>query len=184
MTYYQAMARVLQLDESVYRDIASRESAPKYGFTNVISAGVLYGLFSIYFHRSLFEVFTHRAEIIITQVLLVVSGIFVALLLHFSSSLLFWAFSRGLGSKTGFKDIYYNLGIAVIPLWLSMPGLVAINSGMTGFGIYLLTLLPFLYTVSTVFQAVKSASGLSNFRTLVATAITFIYIVSFLYLWI
>jgi hypothetical protein len=80
--------------------------------------------------------------------------------------------------------IYLALGIAWIAFWPLAPILAALQVKLTGGLFYPIFLAAAALAVTVVFHALKSASGLSLVRMLVVLVVIFVYIGSFMYLWV
>jgi hypothetical protein len=185
ITYFGAMWRVLRLEERIYQDISSRGLSVRYSMINVLVLGILYGLLSLYFLGS--ESLEKAAEpsgIVIVQSIVMIVGVLVAFLLHLGLAFLIWSFGRGAGGKTRFLATYFNVGVAVVPLWLAVPGLTALRAGWRGPNVYLCTVIPGIYALASLFVATKSTFGLSYGRTVLGMAMMLVFLVSFLYLWL
>jgi hypothetical protein len=185
INYFGAMWHVLRLEEKIYQDISARGLSVRYAMMNVSVLGILYGLFSLYFLGS--ESLEKAAEpsgIIIVQSIVMIGGVLVAFLLHLGLAFLLWSFGRGVGGKTRFLTTYFNVGVAVVPLWVAVPGLAALHAGWRGPNVYLCTVIPGIYALASFFVATKSTFGLSYGRTVLGMAMMLVFLVSFLYLWL
>jgi len=184
MDYFNAMWRVLRIEEKVYPEIYSRGLTSRYAMLNVFILGLLYGLFSLSFlSAELFQDFD-PASVLITKVIVVVTGIFVAFLLHLGAAFLFWTFCRAMGGEVRFIPTYFNLGVAVVPLWLAVPGLTALRAGWHNPLIAVYTAAAGVYAFSSFFIAAKSTFGYSYKKMCIAMAMMLVFTVSFLALWL
>ena len=184
MNYFNTIQRIVKMEEEVYRDISAAGRTFRYGSMHILVLGLLYGFFSLYFNQVLLKDITNPLVVSVTLFSIIISGVLVVFLAHIGAALIMWLFSRGLGSRVRFSLIYLNLGIALVPLWLSVPGIVAISSGMGGYLLFGYTALTVGYALPLFFMAAKSANGLSALKMFGVMAIGIIYIVSFLYLWV
>jgi len=185
MGYFEAMWHVLRIEEKSYRDINSWGLAARYATINVFILGVLYGLSFLYFLGSeSLQGIADPSGIIFVKFIVIAVGVLVAFLLHLGAAFLFWSFGRGVGGEARFLLVYFNLGVAVVPLWLAVPGLTALHAGWRGPMLYLYAIITGIYAFSSFFVATKSVFGLSHRKTLLAIAMMFIFLVSFLYLWL
>lgn len=185
MGYFNAMWHVLRIEENIYRDISSRGLTVRYASINVFILGVLYGIFSLSFlNMELFRDFPDSISVLVAKVIVVGTGIFVALLLHLGAAFLFWTFCRAMKGEIRFIPTYFNLGVAVVPLWLAVPGLTALHAGWRGPVIYLYAAVTGIYAFSSFFVATKSTFGYSYKKMFIAMAMMLVFTVSFLMLWL
>ncbi len=185
MGYFDAMWHVLRIEEKIYRDINSRGLTVRYALINVFILGVLYGLFSLSFlNTELFRDFPNALSVLVAKVIVVGTGIIVAFLLHLGAAFLFWTFCRAMQGETRFIPTYFNLGVAVAPLWLAVPGLTALHAGWGGPVVYLYAAITGLYAFSSFFVATKSTFGYSYKKMFIAMAMMLVFTVSFLALWL
>jgi len=185
MGYFDAMWHVLRIEEKIYRDIGSRGLAARYATINVFILGALYGLFFLYFRSSeSLQDIADPSGIILVKSIVIAVGVLVAFLLHLGAAFLLWSFGRGVGGEARFLLVYFNLGVAVVPLWLAVPGLTALHAGWRGPMVYLYAVVTGLYAFSSFFMATKSTFGLSYGKASLAMAMMFVFLVSFLYLWL
>lgn len=182
--YFYSMWRVLRLDEGVYPEMGSRGLTLRYAVTNVFVLGVLYGGFSIYFNQEQFRTFSQPLTLFIAQMIVMLTGIAIAFLVHGGMALLVWTFSRGVGGKVKFSPTYLNLGIAAVSMWPAIPGLIALRSGFREPIVLVYASVAGLYALTSFFVATKSASGLSSLKMSAAAALAVIFITCFLYLWV
>lgn len=185
MKYFPAMQSVLALDESIYGRIMVHEASIRYSTINVGIFGLIHAVSSLLFSRTLLSgeglPYTPDGA---TQAFMVLMGIAVAFLLHGGAGLFFWAFARGVGGRTAFLPVYFNLGIAFIGLWPLAPILAALQVQWGSPLLYGATLLASGYGLLVIFGAVKNAAGLSLLRMALAMLLTISYIGCFLYLWL
>jgi hypothetical protein len=175
----------LRIEEKIYRDISSQGLAARYSTINVFILGVLYGLFFLYFLSSeALQGIADPSGVVFVKSIVIAVGVLVAFLLHLGAAFLFWSFGRGVGGEARFLLVYFNLGVAVVPLWLAVPGLTALHAGWHGPMVYLYSAITILYALSSFFVATKSVFRISHGKTLLAIAMMFIFLVSFLYLWL
>ncbi|HZK18785.1 MAG TPA: hypothetical protein VFD15_05675 [Clostridia bacterium] len=184
LTYFNAAVRVLKLDETIYPELVEKKRTTRYSFINVIILGIVYGLSAIFFNQEFFDVFSQGASLMISQGIVLFIGIVVAFFLHLGAGLLIWVFLRGVGAKINFFIVYLNVGVSVVPLWLAMPGLAAIQAGIVTPIALLYAAFTGVYALLSIFTAAKSSSGLSFLRVSLAMTITIIFITCFLYLWV
>lgn len=185
MDYFNAMWRVLRIEEAIYQDISSRGLSIRYSTINVFILGLLYGLLSLSFLSvELFREFPDAASVFTAKVIVVATGIFVAFLLHLGASFLIWTFCRAMGGEIRFIPTYFNLGVAVVPMWLAVPGLVALRAGWSAPLIAVYTMITGVYAFSSIFIAAKSTFGYSYKKMCIAMAMMLIFTVSFLALWL
>ncbi|UMZ74618.1 YIP1 family protein [Natranaerofaba carboxydovora] len=182
MFFLTAMIRVLKLDEEIFREIQERNLALRYTTINFVAIALIYSLTSIFLNPQLFEELS-TIELFLVQGLIIGAGIFVVFIIHFGAALLVWAFTRALGAHKPLSLVYTNTGVALIPLWVAMPGLAAVQAGIAGAALFVFTILASAYVALTFFVATKSASGLSYLKMALVTLGLAIYLVSFLYLW-
>lgn len=184
--YMQHALRILCLDESVYRQIVTKEKLSLwYTATNVAVFGLIYGLSALYFSRYL--VTESGAELVLTtqlKVMVVLMGISVAFLIHGGAALFAWVFCRGFGGSPYFLPIYLVMGAAWIALWPMAPLLAMLQTKAGGGSLIIWLGAASLYGLMVFFHALKSASGLSTPRMIVVMAVVIIYIISFMYLWV
>lgn len=185
MGYFNSMWRILKIEERVYQEIFDHGLSPRYATINVFILGLLYGLFSVYFlSPDLFGDFPDTASILVAKSIVVGVGIFVVFLLHLGTAFLFWTFCRAMGGETRFFPTYFNLGIAVIPLWLAIPGFTALRAGWYDPIIAVSTTAIGIYTFALLFMAAKSTFGYSFKKMCIAMVMMLIFTVSFLALWL
>jgi hypothetical protein len=185
MRYFDAMWHVLKLEEKAYQNIGSRGLSARYSTINVFILGVLYGLFFLSFLGSEYlQDITDPSGIILVKFIVIIVGVLVAFLLHLGAAFLLWSFGRGVGGEARFLFVYFNLGVAVAPLWLAVPGLTALHAGWRGPMVYLYAVVTGLYALSSFFVATKSTFGLSYGKASLAIAMMLVFLVSFLYLWL
>ncbi|MDD5475223.1 MAG: hypothetical protein PHU03_01770 [Syntrophales bacterium] len=187
MGYFEALLRVLKIDESVYPEITSKGLPVWYSTINVAILGLVYGFSSLYFHSeagALISDFADPTGAVIVKAIIVSTGVIIAFFVHMGGSFLFWAFCRALGGwKTRFLPTYFTLGVASAPLWTAAPGMAALHAGGGGHGVYLYLSVTGLYAFSSLFVAAKSTFGFSYSRMFLAVAMMLIFTVSFLLLW-
>ncbi len=185
MNYFKSMQAVLQLDETIYAGIMARGASIRYSTLNVGLFGVIHALSSLFFSRQLMRtdgsLYAPDAG---TQAFMLMLGVAVAFLLHGGAGLFFWAFSRGVGGRTAFLPVYFNLGIAFIALWPLAPILAALQIQLGGALLYSVGAIASLYALLVIFGAIKNAAGLSVLRMTIAMTLTVSYIACFLYLWL
>jgi hypothetical protein len=186
MGYIQHMIRILRFEEAVYREIITKEKQSLvYSAVNVGMFGLIYGFSAVYFSRYLLEPGAVVEPLpFLIQLTLVLMGISVSFLIHGGMALFAWVFCRGFGGSTLFLPIYLALGIAWIAFWPLAPILAALQVKLTGGLFYPIFLAAAALAVTVVFHALKSASGLSLVRMLVVLVVIFVYIGSFMYLWV
>ena len=185
MGYFDAMWHVLRIEEKIYKDISTRGLAVRYSTINVFILGVLYGLFSLSFlNTELFRDFPDSISVLVAKVIVVGTGILVAFLLHLGAAFLFWTFCRAMKGETRFIPTYFNLGVAVAPLWLAVPGLTALYAGWRDPAVYLYVVVTGIYAFSSFFVATKSTFGYSYKKMFIAMAMMLVFTVSFLMLWL
>ena len=179
------MLAVLGLEQAVFRQILENGRAWQYSGVNVSLLGVIHAACSLHFARSAFE--TAGAEHVLeipTAWLVIMGGVTTAFLMHGALALVVWAFSRGMGGTRSFVPIYLTTGVAFIAIWPGAPALAGFQAG-TGSPVMLGCLLAGTsYALVVVSAAVRSASGLSLTRTAISSILAFVYMTSFLYLWL
>ncbi len=183
-TYFNAAMRVLKLDETIYPELIEKKRTIRYCIINVAIIGIIYGLCSIYFNREFFDVFAQGATLLISLGIILFTGIIVAFVLHAGAGLMIWAFLRGVGGKADFLIVYLNVGVSLVPLWLAMPGISALQAGIMNPTVLFYTSITGVYSLLSIFTAAKSTTGLSFFKVSLAMTITLIFIACFLYLWV
>lgn len=184
--YMQHVLRILSLDETVYRQIVTRDKLSLwYTAFNVAAFGLIYGLSALYFSRFLLtesgEAVTLTLQLKVTVILM---GISVAFLIHGGAALFAWVFCRGFGGSPYFLPIYLVTGVAWISLWPLAPLLAMLQTGAGGGSLIIWLAAGVLYGLMVFFHALKSASGLSTPRMIVVMFVVIIYICSFMYLWV
>ncbi len=185
MGYFDAMWHVLKVEEKIYQDISSRGLTVRYSMINVFILGVLYGFFSLAFlNMELFRDFPDPVNVFVAKIIVVVTGVLVAFLLHLGAAFLFWTFCRAMKGETRFIPTYFNLGVAVAPLWLAVPGLTALHAGWRNPAVYVYAAVTSIYAFSTFFMAAKSTFGYSYRKMFIAMAMMLVFTVSFLALWL
>jgi hypothetical protein len=185
MNYFKAMLFVLKLDEKVYQEIASRGFSVRYSMINVLVLGILYGISSLFFidPESLQDI-GHPSGIMLVKFIVIITGILIAFLLHMGAAFLLWSFGRGVGGEGRFLSVYFNLGVAIVPLWFAVPGLAALQAGGRTPVVTTYAAVAGIYTLFSFFMATKSTLGLSYGKMFLAVAMMLVFIISFLYLWI
>ena len=185
MSYPSAMWAVLGLQQAVFRQILESGRGWQYSGVNVGLLGVVHGAYSLHFARSAFET-AGAAYVpeIRTAWLVVMGGVTTAFLMHGALALVVWAFSRGMGGTISFVPIYLTTGVACIAVWPVAPFLAAFQA-RTGSPLIVGCLLAGTsYALVVVTAAARSASGLSTTRTVISSVLAFVYMASFLYLWL
>ena len=183
MYFFRTALRVLQLDGRVYGELQEKGMAFRYSQFNFIITAAIYSFSAIMFLPYVTEGL-NPAELFILQGMVLGTGIFVVFLFYLTVSILLWAFSKGLGAELHFSRIYTNLGLALVPLWVAMPGMAAISAGIENYPLYAVTALASAYLLPTAFVATKDASGLSVGRQSASFVILLVFLVSFVYLWV
>ena len=185
MDYFNTMWRVLRIEEKVYQDVSSKGLSVRYATINVFVLGLLYGLFSVSFlSAEYFRDFPDPASVLTAKAIVVGTGIFVAFLLHLGASFLLWTFCRAMGGETRFTPTYFNLGVAVLPLWFAVPGFTALRAGLYNPLIALYAAAAGIYGFASFFIAAKSTFGYTYKKMCIATGMMLIFTVSFLMLWL
>jgi len=185
MGYFNAMWRVLRIEEKIYQEISSRGLTVRYSMINVFILGLLYGFFSVSFlSAEVFRDFPDPSSILTAKIIVVGTGVLVAFLLHLGAAFLFWTFCRAMKGETRFIPTYFNLGVAVAPLWFAVPGLAALRAGWSNPLIVVYTAVAGLYAFSSFFIASKGTFGYSYKKMFIAMAMMLIFTVSFLALWL
>lgn len=186
MNYFNAMWHVMRIDEEIYKDISARGGlAFRYSAINVFILGILYGLFSLYFvDQELFRTFPDPSSILMAKVIIVVTGILVAFILHLGAAFLFWTFCRAMRGEARFIPTYFILGVAIAPLWIAVPGLTALHAGRHDPLVYFYVAFTGIYAFSSFFVATKSIFGYSYKKMSIAMAMMLVFTVSFLGLWL
>ncbi|MFZ3044437.1 MAG: hypothetical protein WA151_00865 [Desulfatirhabdiaceae bacterium] len=185
MNYLQHMIRILRFEEDVYREVIIQNKLSLwYAAINVSVFGLIYGVSAIHFSKYLLDPQSADPLSFHIQMTLVLIGISVAFLIHGGMALFAWVFCRGFGGSTLFLPIYLALGMAWISLWPLAPVFAAIQVKLTGGLIYLYLSAASVFALTIVFNALKSASGLSFVRMLIVTTVVIIYIGCFMYLWV
>lgn len=182
MYFISSMLRVLKLDETIFQELYEKGLAFRYGHFNFIIVALIYGFSSIILIPYILEDY-EVTELFITQGFVISTGIFIAFLFYLSATALLWAFSKGFGAEVSFGRVYANLGIALIPLWIAMPGLAAVMVGIEHYALYAYTVITTIYLIPTAFVATKNASSLSYGRMFLAFLVLGIFLLSFVYLW-
>lgn len=184
--YFGAMLRVLMLDERVYSEIDLNGNTVRYGMINIFLLGIFYGFFSMAFMNVKFspDEFPNPESVLTVRIIVIIVGILIAFLLHLGGVMLLWTFGRGVGGTARFLPTYYNLGIAVVPLWLAVPGLAAVNAGWGGELVYLFAACTSVYAMASFFIATKNIFNLSFAKTALAMVMMLIFVSGFLYLWL
>jgi hypothetical protein len=185
MNYFSAMWHVLKIDEEIYKDISARGLAFRYSTTNMLILGILYGFFSLYFvDKELFRTFPDPSSVLVAQVIIVLTGILVAFLMHLGAAFLFWTFCRAMKGEARFIPTYFILGVAIAPLWIAVPGLTALHAGWRDPLVYFYVAFTGIYAFSSFFVATKSIFGYSYKKMSIAVAMMLVFTVSFLGLWL
>lgn len=185
MNYFNAMWHVLRIDEEIYKDISARGLAFRYSTTNMLILGILYGFFSLYFvDKELFRTFPDPSSVLVAQVIIVLTGILVAFLMHLGAAFLFWTFCRAMKGEARFIPTYFILGVAIAPLWIAVPGLTALHAGWRDPLVYFYVAFTGIYAFSSFFVATKSIFGYSYKKMSIAVAMMLVFTVSFLGLWL
>jgi len=186
MPYLHHMIRVLRFEESVYREVITRNKLSLwYTALNVSMLGLLYGGSNVLFADTILA--SHGIyEPVVPQVkiTLLLMGVSITFLVHGAAALFAWVFCRGIGGSTLFMPVYLAIGMAAVAFWPMAPILSAVLSksgGQAAFGLLFVTL---AYGFIVLFHAVKSASGLALPRMVIVSVILVIYIISFMYLWV
>jgi hypothetical protein len=183
MNYLTHMLRILKLDGSVYREMASGQLPLRYCMANVSVLGVIYGLSSIQFAKDVLARQPDAAAAFNPLMILMV-GISIAFFMHGGLSLFIWVFCRGIGGNPQFMPTYLNIGVAAIALWPLAPAVSALQAGASGLLISTYACVSACYGAAVIFQAVKDASRLSPLKMTLAAAATVVYVGCFLYLWL
>jgi hypothetical protein len=185
MGYLNAMWRVLRIEEKIYQDISSKGLSVRYSLINVFILGVLYGIFSLSFlSAEVFRDFPDPSSVLTAKIIVVATGVLVAFLLHLGAAFLFWTFCRAMKGEIRFIPTYFNLGVAVAPLWFAVPGLAALRAGWHHPLIAVYTAVAGVYAFSSFFIAAKSTFGYSYKKMFIAMAMMLVFTVSFLALWL
>lgn len=186
MKYLHSMLRVLRLEEAVYREVIGDDKRSLfYTLINVALFGVMYGFSAGHFVQYLSD--GAGNPVVLPEAMrftLVLMGMSVAFLIHGGMALFAWGFCRGFGGSTLFLPIYLALGMAWIAFWPLGPILAALQVKLTGGVFYPVLAIAGIFALVVVFRALKSASGLSAPRMILATLVIIVYISCFLYLWV
>lgn len=185
MDYFNTLWRILRIEEKVYQYIGSKGLSVRYSMINVFVLGLLYGLFSVSFlSAEVFRDFPDPSSIITAKIIVAGTGVLVAYLLHLGVAFLFWTFCRAMKGETRFIPTYFNLGVAVAPLWFAVPGLAALRAGWSNPLIIVYAAAAGIYGFASFFIASKSTFGYTYKKMFIAMAMMLIFTVSFLALWL
>ena len=186
MNYLHHMMRVLRLEEAVYRQVIGDDKRSLfYTLINVALFGVLYGVSAGHFVQYLRDAAGNPMVLPeAMRLTLVLMGMSIAFLIHGGMALFAWGFCRGFGGSTLFLPIYLALGMAWVAFWPLAPIFAALQVKLTGGIFYPVMAIAGLFALAVVFRALKSASGLSTPRMILATLVIIVYISCFLYLWV
>ncbi|BBO69078.1 hypothetical protein DSCA_30080 [Desulfosarcina alkanivorans] len=183
MHYFQDMMRILRLDGAVFDRLAATRLPMRYTMLNVSVLGVIYGMASIQFARSMLAR-QPDATISFNPLMILMVSISIAFFMHGGLSLFVWVFCRGIGGSPQFMPTYLNIGTAAITLWPLAPVVSALQSGVSGPGLTVGLSIAGVYAAAGIFVAVKAASGLSPVKMTLAAVATVVYVGCFLYLWL
>lgn len=186
MGYIQHMIRILRFEEAVYREVITQNKLSLvYTAVNVAMFGLIYGFSATYFSRYLIEPGAVGLPLpFLLRLTLVLMGVSVAFLVHGGMTLFAWVFCRGFGGSILFMPVYLALGMAWIALWPLAPAIAALQVKISGLGVVLYLCAASAFALAVVFQALKSASGLTFVRMSVVITVVIIYIGCFMYLWV
>ncbi len=183
MTYFQHMLRVLKLDATVYRDVASGQLPMRYCMINVTVLGLIYGWASVHFANALLAR-QPGAAVAFNPLMIVLVGVAIAFFMHGGLSLFVWVFCRGIGGSPQFMPTYLFIGMAAIALWPLAPAVSALQAGAAGGALRVFACAAALYGTAVIFVCVKAASRLSPLKMTLAAVATVVYVGCFLYLWL
>lgn len=183
MNYFQHMMRIMRLDGTVFNLLAPTRLPLRYTLLNVSVLGLIYGMASIQFARSMLARQPDTAVSFNPLMILMVS-VSIAFFMHGGLSLFVWVFCRGIGGSPQFMPAYLNIGTAAIAFWPLAPVVSALQSGASGPGLSACLFIAAGYAASVIFVAVKAASGLTPVKMVLAAVATVVYVGCFLYLWL
>jgi hypothetical protein len=183
LRYLTHMMRILKLDGSVYREMATSQLPMRYCMVNVTVLGLIYGLSSIQFAKALLLGHAEAAAGFNPLMILMV-GISIAFFMHGGLSLFVWVFCRGMGGNPQFMPTYLFIGAAAIALWPLAPVVSALQAGASGMLLTGYALISSCYGAAVIVVGVKDASRLSPLKMTLATVATIVYVGCFLYLWL
>jgi hypothetical protein len=185
MSYFAAMQSILKLDEQAYQAVHAAGRAVTFCLINVLVFGLLHALSALHFMGSMLQEGA-AGQVMATPVKIqfITLGIAVAFLMHAGAALFLWVFSRGIGGRTAFLPVYFNLGLSFIGLWPLAPVLAAVQAGVGGPVAYVFLGLASIYGLGVIFMGTKNASGLSMLRMSVAMLVAIIVVISLLSLWL
>lgn len=111
--YMQHILRILTLDETVYRQIVTRDKVSLwYTALNVAVFGLIYGLSALYFSRFLpLENGQELALGLQLKITVLLMGVSVAFLIHGGAALFAWVFCRGFGGSPYFYPSTWSWGL-------------------------------------------------------------------------
>lgn len=183
MIYFQHMMRILKLDGTVFNELAPTRLPMRYTILNVSLLGLIYGMASIQFARTMLAG-RPDAAVSFNPLMILMVSVSIAFFMHGGLSLFVWVFCRGIGGSPQFLPAYLNIGTAAIAFWPLAPVVSALQSGASQAGLTACLVIAGGYAASVVFVAVKAASGLTAVKMSLAAVATVVYVGCFLYLWL
>lgn len=183
MNYFQHMMRILKLDGTVFKALAPTRLPMRYTMLNVSLLGLIYGMASIQFARTMLAG-RPDAAISFNPLMILMVSVSIAFFMHGGLSLFVWVFCRGIGGSPQFLPAYLNIGTAAIAFWPLAPVVSALQSGTSVPGLTACLVVAGGYAASVMFVAVKAASGLTAVKMSLAAVATVVYVGCFLYLWL
>lgn len=178
------LLRVLQLNETGYRQLIESNKSFSGSVLVVGTVGLAYGLTNTVLYRELLTMMSSRASEITGALAIIISGLFIAYLVHISMVLFVWAISKMFRGPGNFSLLYGNLGIAMAPLVFAGPLLNYLWWSGSGGAAYLLSVPFFAWLWVSLVQAIKTAEGHSYGPANGVLLVTVIFVGSLLYLWL
>lgn len=183
MNYFRHMMRIIRLDGTVFKALAPTRLPMRYTMLNVSVLGLVYGMASIQFARTMLAR-QPDAAVSFNPLMILMVSVSITFLMHGGLSLFAWVFCRGIGGNPQFMPAYLNIGTAAIAFWPLAPVVSALQSGASGPGLIACLVIAAVYAASVVFVAVKAASGLTPVKMSLAAVAIVVYVGCFLYLWL
>lgn len=178
------LLQVLRLNENGYRQLIDSNKSFSGGVIVVGTVGLAYGLTNIIMFRELLTMMSSRASEITGAMAILMSGLLIAYLVHFSVVLVVWAISKGFKGPGRLGLLYGSLGVAMAPLVFAAPLInylwITGSSGMA----YLISA-PFLaWLWVSLVQAIRTAEGHSYGLASVVLLVSTVFTGCLLYLWL
>lgn len=178
------LLRAWRLNEVGYQQLKDINKSFTGGVLVVGTVGLAYGLTNIVLFRDLLAMMSSKASEITGALAIIISGLFIAYLVHISLVLVTWAISKGFKGPGHFGLLYGNLGIAMAPLVFAVPLLNYLWLSGKG-GVAYLAVLPILVWLwVALVQAIKAAEGHSFGLATGVLVVTIVFTGCLLYLWL